>query len=151
MADPVRYKTYNCYLYLSRADQSAPTLSAAKHPAFFMSVCLLVSNGLVMPLMRFHTKYCLAARFYEARLGEGRFPGSTTPWICNLSLFFFSRVVPQHTHPIDCIAFCKRENFHSGGRTSCCHSRQTLTHWTTPSARTSKPRHAKRFIQTKPP
>ena len=62
-------------------------------------------------------------------------PNATRASTCHLSLLGFNRMVPQHTHPIECNISCKRKIFLSGRKTYGRHFRQSPTHWTTPSSR----------------
>ena len=79
------------------------------------------------------------------------FLGSIAPSTCHLSLLYYNRMVPQHTHSIEGNISCKSKISPFGRRTCDRHSRQTPTHWTTPSRRILMLRHTMFVTQTLPP
>lgn len=68
--DPLRNRRNDCYLTFGEVDKAIRTLTMTKHPASMMSLGFVASNGLIMPLHWFLTRYQLTAADYVNILRE---------------------------------------------------------------------------------
>ena len=73
---PVKNRRNDRYLSFGEDDKSACTLSKKKHPASFISLGFVASNGAVMSLIWFPSGYRLTFRDKEAKLAD-----KLVPWI----------------------------------------------------------------------
>ena len=115
---------------LGKRTRGPALLSKTKRPASVMSLGLVASNSVVMPLISFASEDQLTARDYEAKLY-----GKLVPWTNNTCDIICTVVLQQddaqHRHPIECNVSCKSKISPSGRKTRGRYSLQKPTHWTT--------------------